>query len=128
MYNNKISLYLICLLFTTAWLNAFPDISTEDLKKAITEGKVAVIDVNGAKSFKKGRIPGAIDFSSQGKELQNLLPQDKNTLVVAYCGGPSCRAYMKGAKAASQLGYQNVRHLSAGISGWKKSGGKVEKD
>jgi len=106
----------------------FSDISVDDLEKAISSKKVAVIDVNGPKSFQNGSIPGAIDFSKNQKNLKNLLPEDKSTLVVAYCGGPACRAYLRGAQAASELGYTNVRHLSAGISGWKKAGKKVEKN
>jgi rhodanese-related sulfurtransferase len=105
----------------------FDDISIEDLQKAILTKKVAIIDVNGQKSFQNGHIPGAINFSSQKQALKKLLPSNKNTLIVAYCGGPSCRAYLRGAKAAADLGYSNVRHLSAGISGWKKSGNKVAK-
>ena len=105
----------------------FGDISIEDLQKAILAKKVAIIDVNGQGSFQNGHIPGAINFSSQKQALKKLLPANKNTLIVAYCGGPSCRAYLRGAKAAAELGYNNVRHLSAGISGWKKSGNKVAK-
>ena len=105
----------------------FSDISIEDLQKAILAKKVAIIDVNGQESFQNGHIPGAINFSSQKQALKKLLPSNKNTLIVAYCGGPSCRAYIRGAKAASELGYNNIRHLSAGISGWKKSGNKVAK-
>ena len=120
---------LLPLLLISNFLSAatFQDISVEDLQKAISAKEVAVIDVNGPNSFAKGHIPGAIEFSSQKADLKNLLPKDKNTLVVAYCGGPSCRAYLRGAKAASALGYKNVKHLSAGISGWKKSGQKVSK-
>ena len=105
----------------------FGDISIEDLQKAILAKKVAIIDVNGQGSFQNGHIPGAINFSSQKQALKKFLPSNKNTLIVAYCGGPSCRAYLRGAKAAAELGYNNVRHLSAGISGWKKSGNKVAK-
>ena len=56
----------------------------------------------------------------------DLLPKDKNQLVVAYCGGPGCGAYRRGADAAAKLGFKNVKHLSAGISGWKKSGAPIE--
>jgi rhodanese-related sulfurtransferase len=31
-------------------------------------------------------------------------------------------AYKKAAVAAKELGYKNVKHLSAGISGWKDAG------
>ena len=105
----------------------YPDISIKELQKAIDAGKVAVIDVNGAKSFARGHIPTAIDFSSNAKSLAKVLPKDKGTLVVSYCGGPGCRAYKRGAEAAEKLGYKNIKHLSAGISGWKKSGAKLAK-
>mgnify|MGYP001373356417 CR=1 FL=1 len=96
----------------------YPDISIDELKKAITEKKVTVIDVNGSASYSKGHIPGAIDFRANKEKLATLLPSDKGALVVAYCGGPTCSAYAAAAKAAEELGYTNVKHLSAGISGW----------
>jgi rhodanese-related sulfurtransferase len=105
----------------------YPDISINDLKKAISDKKVTVIDVNGSESFEKGRIPTAIDFEANSEKLSKVLPQDKNALIVAYCGGPRCMAYKQAAKAAEKLGYKNVKHLSAGISGWKDAGEKVEK-
>ena len=119
---------LIAVIFAVnVQAGEYPDISIADLEKAIKSGKVAVIDVNGASSFKKGHIPTAIHFASQSKNLAKLLPKDKNTLVVAYCGGPGCRAYKRGAAAAEKLGYKNIKHLSAGISGWKKAGGELAK-
>ena len=126
---KKTSLITLVLLFTQyiLWADPIPDISVADLKLAIDQGKVAIIDVNGPKSFQKGHIPTAIEFSNSKSKLGSLLPTNKETLVVAYCGGPSCGAYLKGAKAAQELGYKNVRHLSAGISGWRKAGGKIEK-
>lgn len=125
----KILTTLFSFLFVSSVLFAgeYPDISVKELQNAIKEGKVAVIDVNGQKSFSRGHIPTAIDFSSQGKKLSSLLPKDKNTLVVSYCGGPGCRAYKRGADAAAKLGYKNVKHLSAGISGWKRAGAEVAK-
>ena len=122
-----IVLIALSLFSTSLFAGEFPDISIKELQKAIKDGKVAVIDVNGATTYKKGHIPTAISFASNGKELAKHLPKDKNTLVVAYCGGPGCRAYQRGAKAAAKLGYKNVKHLSAGISGWKKSGAEVAK-
>ena len=125
---NKIIIYITALLFTSAlFAGKYPDISINELQKAIADGQVAVIDVNGAKSFKKGHIPTAIDFSSSSKELSKVLPEDKSTLIVSYCGGPGCGAYKRGADAASKLGYKNIKHLSAGISGWKRSGAKIAK-
>ena len=105
----------------------YPDISIEDLKSAIKDGKVTVIDVNGTGSYeKRGHIPGAIDFQASADALASKLPSDKGALVVAYCGGPQCSAYKKAANKAAELGYTNVKHLSAGISGWESAGEKME--
>jgi rhodanese-related sulfurtransferase len=105
----------------------YPDISINELKKAIEEKKVTVIDVNGSASYAKGHVPSAIDFAAEKDALASKLPSDKGALVVAYCGGPTCSAYKKAANVAKELGYTNVKHLSAGISGWKQAGETTEK-
>ena len=105
----------------------YPDISIAELKKAIAEKKVTVIDVNGAESFKSGHVPTAVDFTAVKGDLAAVLPKDKDALVVAYCGSPNCSAYTAAANAAKKLGYTNVKHLSAGISGWVKANEPTEK-
>ena len=105
----------------------YPEISIGDLDKAIAAKKATVIDVNGTASWKKARIPGAINFEADKDKLAKLLPKDKDALIVAYCGGPQCGAYQAAAKAAKDLGYTNVKHLKAGISGWKAAERKTEK-
>ena len=127
---KKLALTLCALVATTLVSFAaekFPDISHDELKKAIDDKKVTLIDVNGSDSYQNGHIPGAIDFETTKKELATKLPADKNALVVAYCGNEQCGAYAAGAKAAKELGYTNVKHYSKGIAGWKKSGEKTEK-
>jgi len=121
-----LALLAAAFVAVSAQAGEFPDISIDELKSAITAKKVTVIDVNGTDSFKSGHVPGAIDFRAQ-KELAKVLPSDKNALVVAYCGGPTCNAYSAAAKAAKELGYTNVKHLSAGISGWKAANAPLEK-
>lgn len=105
----------------------FGDISHADLTAAVKAKSAVVIDVNGSESYKAGHIPGAIDFEANEKNLAKSLPADKNALVVAYCGSPQCNAWKQAAKAASALGYTNVKHYSGGISGWKSSGGELQK-
>ena len=106
---------------------SFPDVKIDDLKSAIASKHVTVIDVNGSDSWKEGHIPGALDFETVKANLATVLPKDKSALVVAYCGGPKCQAYQAAAKAAKELGYKNVKHLSAGISGWRAAGEKTER-
>ena len=73
-----------------------------ELKKAIAEKKVTVLDVNGSESYSKGHIPTAIDFRAKKDEIASVLPSDKGALVVAYCGGPTCGAYAAAAKKATE--------------------------
>src|SRR4051812_45560724 len=77
----------------------FPDIKINDLKSAMASQKVTIIDVNGSDSYKEGHIPGAVDFDAVKGKLANVLPKNKSSLVVAYCGGPQCQAYQAAAKA-----------------------------
>jgi rhodanese-related sulfurtransferase len=105
----------------------FPDISIGDLKTAMTSQKVILLDANGTDSWQSGHIPGALDYNAVQDHLASALPQDKNVLVVAYCGNPQCPAYHAAAVAAKKLGYKNIKHLVAGIQGWKSAGEKTEK-
>lgn len=117
----------VALAATVAQAAESSDISIADLKAAIAAKTVTVLDANGSDSWQAGHVPGAIDFAAQKDKLASLLPQDKGALIVAYCGGPKCGAYKAAASAAKKLGYTNVKHLSAGISGWKQAGEAVEK-
>ena len=122
-----IALCAAALVTTAVYAAQYPDIKIDELKAAMTSKKVILLDANGTDSYKEGHIPGAIDFAANRDKLANALPKDKGALVVAYCGGPKCTAYKAAAKAAEKLGYTNVKHLAAGISGWRESGQKVEK-
>ena len=105
---------------------ATPDISLADLKKAIADKAVVVLDCNGTKTYSKMHIPGALDFEAVKADLAKVLPVDKGALVVAYCGGPKCLAYKEGTDAVMKLGHTNVKHFSGGISGWKEAGEACE--
>ncbi len=115
----------VCAFTVNVMAGDFPDISIAELKKAIADKKVTIVDVNGSESWKAGHVPGALDFATS-KDLKAKLPADKAALVVAYCGGPGCSAYTAAANKAKELGYTNIKHLSVGISGWKSAGEKTE--
>ena len=72
-------------------------------------------------------VSTAIDYEANSEKIKDVLPESKDALIVAYCGGPQCGAYKTAVKAAVALGYTNVKHLTAGISGWKDAGEKTEK-
>jgi rhodanese-related sulfurtransferase len=122
-----LTLLATAVLAVTAYAGEFPDISIAEVKAAVESKKATIIDVNGSDSYKSGHVPGAVDFQSVKAEFAKALPADKGALVIAYCGGPQCGAYAAAAKAAKELGYTNVKHMSAGISGWKDAGAPLEK-
>jgi rhodanese-related sulfurtransferase len=127
MKNLFATLCALAVSSLAAFAGDYPDISVAELKRAIAEKKVVVLDVNGGESYARGHVPSALNFASVKDKLSTVLPKDKSTLVVAYCGGPSCNAYTRAANAAKELGYTNVKHLSAGISGWLQAKEEVEK-
>ena len=110
----------------SAYAGEFADISVKQVNKLAESKSAVIIDVNGDDSFKAGHVPGAINFAAIKDNLANSLPKKKDALIVAYCGNPKCGAYLKAAKAAEKLGYTNIKHMSAGISGWKAAGMKTE--
>ncbi len=120
---------LLAVTMVAALVHAaeFPEISIADVKSAISAHGAVLLDVNGTDSWLQGHVPGAVDFMANKDKLAGILPQDKNTLVVAYCGNPQCKAYLKAATAAQALGYTNVKHMTAGIAGWKDAGEPLEK-
>jgi rhodanese-related sulfurtransferase len=115
------------LISASVFAGEFPDISIAEVKSAIEAKKATIIDVNGSASYAKGHVPTALDFAAIKGDLASKLPKDKNALVIAYCGSPSCKAYQAAATAAEKLGYKNVKHMSAGISGWLQANEKTEK-
>jgi rhodanese-related sulfurtransferase len=119
---KMIALALTGLFAAAVYAGQYPNIEIKELKTAIAAKTATILDVNGSESWQKGHIPGAIDFEANKDKLASVLPKDKGALVVAYCGGPWCGAYQAAAKAAEKLGYTNVKHLTAGISGWREAG------
>ena len=105
----------------------YPTITISEVKTALAEpAKIVLLDANGTESWQQGHIPGAIDFSANKGDLASVLPKDKDVLIVAYCANPQCPAYRNAANAAKKLVYKNIKHLTAGIMGWRDAGEKME--
>ena len=62
---------------------------------------VLIIDSRPARKYDQGHIVPAINISdSQFDKLTNLLPEDKSTLLIFYCGGLKCNLSTKSAAKA----------------------------
>ena len=88
-------------------------------------------------SYKKEHIPTALQFEfpiaemttidhEMKRQYQEFLGQDKNKMIVVYCGFVKCGRSHNGAMWAVKLGYPNVYRCLGGIFGWKEAGYPVE--
>ena len=76
------------------------------------------------KKYDKGHIPTAISIPDmQFDKMTAELPQDKDRLLVFYCGGYKCKLSHKSAKKAIALGYTKVKVFAAGYPAWKTAYG-----
>ena len=104
----------------------YPSVSVEWVKKQIdNDADMVLIDSRPKrKKFDKGHIPTAVSIpDSQFDKLNDQLPNDKNKLLVFYCGGFNCKLSHKSAKKAIDLGHTNVKVYAAGYPAWKKFAG-----
>lgn len=86
---------------------------------------VMLIDARPYKpKYVNGHIPGAVNIPfTQFDKKVDLLPEDKNTLLIYYCGGLTCKLSHKSARKAEALGYTNVKVFAKGFPEWKKTPG-----
>lgn len=105
-----------------------PWISVEYVGKLIDGNEAVLVDSRPKrKKYDKGHIPTAISIpDSQFDKLKGKLPQDKNTILIFYCGGFKCKLSHKSAKKAEKLGYKNAKVFAAGYPAWKKFAGAGE--
>jgi rhodanese-related sulfurtransferase len=120
-------------------------VTTEELKKWIDSGKeMLIIDTMPYDaSYRKQHIPGAVQFlfpipdmnqwdtgktgGKTQKDFIKLLGNNKDRLIVVYCGFVKCTRSHNGAAWASKLGYNNVFRYPGGIFAWKGAEYPVEK-
>jgi len=77
---------------------------------------VMIIDARPKRpKYDKGHIPMAVSIpDSQFEKMQDLLPADKEALLIFYCGGLKCKLSHKSARKAEALGYTNVKVFAEG--------------
>jgi rhodanese-related sulfurtransferase len=81
---------------------------------------VMIIDSRPFKpKYVKGHIPMAVSIpNTQFDNLTHLLPENKDALLIFYCGGLKCPLSHKSAFKAEALGYTNVKVFAKGYPGW----------
>jgi len=106
------------------WVKAgnYPAIGVETVKDMLTKGEsYLLVDSRPLVKFLEGSIPSAISIPESAFEKKaGLLPADKASLLVFFCGGYDCPLSHKSALKAKALGYANVKVCEAGQPAWDK--------
>ncbi len=86
------------------------------------EENVMIIDARPRQAkYDRGHIPMAVSIpDTYFDKNTDLLPKDKNALLIFYCGGPACKLSHKSAAKAEAMGYTNVKVFAEGFPGWMK--------
>jgi rhodanese-related sulfurtransferase len=100
-----------------ARLMGLKTISPDGLNQLLQKKQVTVIDVNSRQSWIEARVPGALNLDPVAYKAGDL-PTDKASSLVFYCSNPLCRKAPNAARRAEEMGYSNVKVMSAGIKGW----------
>jgi rhodanese-related sulfurtransferase len=65
-----------------------PEISTEELRQLLAEGKIPILDVRSAQEYAIAHIPGSISLDeTEPAQITTAYP-DKHQQLVLYCNGP----------------------------------------
>lgn len=99
-----------------AMLMGLKSISPKELHARMQQPALTVVDVNSQQSWRKARVPGAINLGVDFDAA--ALPPDTSSSLVFYCSNPMCRKAPGAARRAKKIGYTDVRVMSAGITGW----------
>ncbi|MGD8242919.1 MAG: rhodanese-like domain-containing protein [Desulfobacterales bacterium] len=100
----------------------YASVSVEWVKKQVdSQADMVLIDSRPKrKKYDKGHLPGAISIpATKFDGMTDQLPEDKDKLLVFYCGGLKCKLSHKGAQKAIALGHTNVKVFSTGYPSWK---------
>jgi rhodanese-related sulfurtransferase len=100
-----------------AQLMGLKTISPGGLHEILQKQQVTVIDVNSRQSWIKAHVPGALHLDP-ANYIDTDLPPAKGSSLVFYCSNPWCRKAPNAARRAKDMGYSDVKVMSAGISGW----------
>ncbi len=100
-----------------ALLMGVKSVSPAELNRLVAAREVTAIDVNSRQSWTRAHVPGALNLDPAAY-AEGDLPGDKASSLVFYCSNPMCRKAPSAARRAKAMGYENVRVMSAGITGW----------
>jgi rhodanese-related sulfurtransferase len=107
-----------------------PEVSTEYVRKIVSDGSSLLIDTRPRAEFVNGHIPTAHNPngspSDVAREVEALAGGNKNKELVLYCNGPFCQASRRMADQLLEAGFTNVRRYQLGMPVWRALGGPTQ--
>jgi rhodanese-related sulfurtransferase len=117
-----------------------PELSTADLKAALADPAVIVLDARPFDEFAVSHIPGARSvpgkpglppslYTADVEAMARTIP-DRSQQLVLYCNGLFCGRSKRFGAELRKNGYTRVRRYQLGTPGWRALGGvtQVEKE
>ena len=119
-------------------------VSADELKELIdSKASFLLVDaMPAASSYDQAHIAGAVNFefpkdvmsawdetsmSGRTKEqYETLLGEDKQRLIIVYCGFVECARSHNAAVFAREMGYSNVKRYPGGLYAWRGAGNSVD--
>jgi rhodanese-related sulfurtransferase len=96
------------------------DYVTKLVAQGPDKGNYVLIDSRPLLRFQEGTIPTAINLPYPAFDKNvNLLPADKNKLVVFFCQGVTCMMSPMSLRKAQALGYTNLKVYREGVPEWQ---------
>jgi rhodanese-related sulfurtransferase len=103
------------------------EISTEQMRKILSDGSATILDTRPRAEFVNGHIPGAKNLegppSAAVAAVERLVGGDKSKALVLYCNGPFCQASRRLSGRLRDSGFTNVRRYQLGMPVWRALGG-----
>lgn len=91
------------------------------------QGDAVFVDARSASNYRQGHIPGAVNLPiNRVKHYLNVLPTDKDVLLITYCGSIDCPNAYQLMNVLIGYGYQNVKFFPRGVQGWQALGHILE--
>jgi rhodanese-related sulfurtransferase len=104
-----------------------PPVGLDEVRRALADPEVVVIDAQGDGGFERAHLPGAVDIS-----LDDVIGQaegvvgDRSRRVVVYCTDLRCLGSEFVGTQLVEAGYTNVGRFPGGVAEWQEAGMPIE--
>ena len=102
-------------------------ITRDELRTAIDEARVTLVEALPPMYFMDSHLPGAINLPhDRVRELAPALLPDRDAPIVTYCANTPCQNSGIAAATLVAMGYTDVREYVEGKQDWVDAGLPVE--